>query len=201
MATAPTINFDNLYEIESISGDLRESSFSTSLKNGKVVPLSVRINNQSHALLPNVYNIAFGPLNTRGRINDKVELTHADYSRVFSTILFSAYAYLKSNPGHYLGIDGSDNARAYYYYRALQRNFNYLDKHFRMFGIKYYVRITRFGKTQYDNPFDFEDIMPYPFRIRKGMPLARTRCIIISSLTSNNSLILQLKRINKTPYI
>jgi hypothetical protein len=36
-----------------------------------------------------------------------------------------------------------------------------------MFGIKYYVRITRYGKTQYDNPFDFEDIQPYPDRIVK----------------------------------
>lgn len=173
MATAPTIDFDNLYEIGNISTDLRESDFTTSLKNGKAVPLSVRISNQSHALLPNVYNLAFGPLNGKGRINDKVELTHTDYSKVFSTILFTAYAYLKANPGHYLGIDGSDNARAYYYYRALQRNFNYLDKHFRMFGIKYYVRITRFGKTQYDNPFDFEDIMPYPFRITKAYPVSQ----------------------------
>lgn len=168
MAVPLKIDFDNLYEIENISEDLRFSSFNTTLDSGRVVPLIVKISNQSHALLPNVYNFAFGPLNAKGKINDKAELTHTDYSKVFSTILFSALAYLKTNPDHYLGIDGSDNARAYFYYRALQRNFAYLDKHFRMYGIKYFVRITRFGKTQYDNPFDFEDIMPYPFRIDKG---------------------------------
>ncbi|HVK46653.1 MAG TPA: hypothetical protein VM488_02385 [Pseudobacter sp.] len=173
MSVSPKIDFDELYEIENISEDLRYSYFNSKLENGRDISLSVKISNQCHALLPNVYNISFGPLNARGKINDKAELTHADYSKVFSTILFSAYAYLKNNPTHYLGIDGSDNARAYFYYRALQRNFNFLDKYFRMFGVKYYVRITRFGKTQYDNPFDFEDIMPYPFRIRKGEQISQ----------------------------
>lgn len=168
MAANLKIDFKNLYEIDNISADLRVSTFSTKLNNGQALPLIVKISNQSHALLPNVYNLAFGPLNSKGKIDDKAELTHADYSKVFSTILFSALAYLKTNPDHYLGIDGSDNARAYFYYRALQRNFPYLNQHFRMFGVKYFVRITRFGKTQYDNPFDFEDIMPYPFRIEKG---------------------------------
>jgi hypothetical protein len=168
MSVSFKIDFDNLYDIENISADLRFSSFTTRLNNGQELPLNVKISNQSHALLPNVYNLAFGPLNAKGKIDDKAELKHADYSKVFSTILFSALAYLESNPGHYLGIDGSDNARAYFYYRAVQRNFPYLSRHFRMFGVKYFVRITRFGKTQYDNPFDFEDIMPYPFRIDKG---------------------------------
>lgn len=168
MSASVKIDFDNLYDIENISPDLKFSTFNTALDDGRSLPLLVKISNQSHDLLPNVYNLAFGPLNRKGKVDDKAELKHADYSKVFSTILFSAVAYLKNNPDHYLGIDGSDNARAYFYYRALQRNFNYLDQHFRMFGIKYFVRITRFGKTQYDNPFDFEDIMPYPFRIRKG---------------------------------
>ncbi len=168
MAVPVKIDFDTLYDIENISPDLKFSSFTTALNDGRTLPLMVKISNQSHALLPNVYNLSFGPLNAKGKIDDKAELKHMDYSRVFSTILFSALAYLQNNPDHYLGIDGSDNARAYFYYRALQRNFNYLDRHFHMYGIKYFVRITRFGKTQYDNPFDFEDILTYPLRIKKG---------------------------------
>jgi hypothetical protein len=173
MAVNVKIDFDSLYDIENISPDLKFSSFRTQLNNGIEMPLVVRISNQSHALLPNVYNLSFGPLNAKGKLDDKAELTHSNYSKVFSTILFSALAYLETNPGHYLGIDGSDNARAYFYYRALQRNFGYLDKHFRMYGVKYYVRISRFGKTQYDNPFDFEDIIPYPFRIGKDDPISQ----------------------------
>ena len=165
MAVRVKIDFDKVYDFDEISPGFNLSSFNTRLQDGKEIPLKVRISNQAHALLPNVYNLAFGPLNKQGKIDDRAELTHSDYSKVFSTILFSAYAYLRQNPGHYLGIDGSDNTRAYFYYRALQRNFAYLDRHFHMYGVKYFVRITRFGKTQYDNPFDFQDIMPYPSKI------------------------------------
>jgi len=173
MAVQLKINFDNLYDIASISEDLKFSSFDGVLKNGQAIPLNVKIGQQHHPLLPNVYNLAFGPLDKKGKIDDKAELNYTDYSRVFSTILFSALAYLKNNPDHYLGIDGSDNARAYFYYRAMQRNFDYLDKYFRMYGVKYFVRITRFGKTQYDNPFDFEDIMAYPYKVEKGAAISQ----------------------------
>jgi hypothetical protein len=166
MSASFKIDFEYLYEIEEISPDLKFASFNSILRNGTSIPLITKISNQCHELLPDVYNLAFGPMNKKGKIDDKAELNHADYSKVFSTILFTALTYLKSNPTHYLGIDGSDNARAYFYYRAIKRNFKYLDQHFRMFGVKYFVRISRFGKTQYDNPFDFEDIMPYPFRIQ-----------------------------------
>jgi hypothetical protein len=84
----------------------------------------------------------------------------------------SAYTYLKSNPSHYLGIDGSDNRRAILYFRMLQRNYEYLSRYFNIYGLKYYVRITRFGKRQYDNPFDFTDIEPYPEEITKSMKIS-----------------------------
>jgi hypothetical protein len=125
----------------------------------------VEISNETHELLPDVYNLAFGPLDAKGRINDKAELPHKDYSKVFSTILFEAWTYLKKNKDHYIGIDGSDNSRAYLYHMFIQRNYLYLNNYFNIYGIKYYVRITRFGKTQYDNPFDFSDIQTYPERI------------------------------------
>ena len=173
MSVRVKIDFDDVYKFDEISPGFHLSSFNTRLENGKPVSLKVKISNRSHALLPNVYNLAFGPLNKQGKIDDKAELTHTDYSKVFSTILFSAYAYLKQNPDHYLGVDGSDNTRAYFYYRALQRNFAYLDRHFNMFGIKYFVRITRFGKTQYDNPFDFQDIIPYPYKIGAGHEISQ----------------------------
>src|SRR5688572_3315513 len=98
MSVPVKIDFDKLYEIDNISEDLRFSSFTTMLKSGSEMPLAVKISNQSHALLPNVYNLAFGPLNAKGKIDDKAGLGHNDYSKVFSTILFSALAYLQSNP-------------------------------------------------------------------------------------------------------
>jgi hypothetical protein len=172
MAVAVSIDFDNTYEIEPISEDLRVSTFNTELANGEEIPLRVEISSEAHELLPSVYNLAFGPINKKGKIDDNAEIAHADYSKVFSSILLAALTYLTDHPEQYLGIDGSNNARAYLYYRFLQRNFDYLDQFFEMYGLKYYVRITRFGKNQYDNPFDFEDVQPMTARITKDQSIS-----------------------------
>lgn len=74
---------------------------------------------------------------------------------------------------HLLGIDGSDYARAHLYFRFIQGNFEYLDRYFRIYALKYYVRITRFGKAHYDDPFDFNDILPQMERINKSMEAPR----------------------------
>src|SRR5215813_7679306 len=101
MAVSPTIDFNNLYELENVPSDLKTSSFNTQLDSGQSLLISVKISDQSHVLLPNVYNLAFGPLNKQGKIDDRAELTHQDFSKVFSTILFFALSYLKANPEHY----------------------------------------------------------------------------------------------------
>jgi hypothetical protein len=178
MAVAIKLDFDNTYVIEPLTDDLRVSTFTTYLEDGSQVPLRVEISSQPHALLPSVFNLAFGPTNSKGEIDDKAEITHKDYSKVFSSILLAGLSYLTDHSDQYLGIDGSNNARAYLYYRFLQRNFEYLDQFFEIFGLKYYVRISRFGKNQYDNPFDFNDVVPMTDRIRKGM-------VIMSNLMYN----------------
>src|ERR1700733_1125325 len=98
MSVSPKIDFQNVYEPESISSDLKFSSFNTELDSGQALPIVVKISDQPHQLLPNVYNLSFGPLNKHGKIDDRAELTHKSYSKVFSTILFFAFAYLKKNP-------------------------------------------------------------------------------------------------------
>ena len=169
MAVKVDINFDDVYTLSGLSEDKRIGVFETTLSEGQQVPLYIRISNDAHDLLPNVYNLAFGPLDKKGRIDDKAELSHSDYSRVFSTILLTGLNYLKSNTGQYLGVDGSTHSRALLYYRFIQRNFDYLNQYFSMHGLKYYVRISRLGKRQYDDPFDFNDIFPFPETITKGM--------------------------------
>lgn len=169
MGVAVTLDFDNTYDIDPLSDDLRVSTFTSDLDDGSRVPLRVEISSEPHALLPSVFNLAFGPTNRKGEIDDKAEIAHKDYSKVFSSILLAALTYLTDHSDQYLGIDGSNNARAYLYYRFLQRNFAYLDQFFEMYGLKYYVRISRFGKNQYDNPFDFNDVIPMTDRIKGGM--------------------------------
>jgi|SRR6185312_3506535 len=186
MAVAVKLDFDNTYEIDPLSDDLRVSSFTSELQDGSPAPLRVEISSEPHALLPSVFNLAFGPTNAKGEIDDRAEIAHKDYSKVFSSILLAGLTYLTDHPDQYLGIDGSNNARAYLYYRFLQRNFGYLDHFFEMYGLKYYVRISRFGKNQYDNPFDFDDVIPMTDRISIGM--------VIRSNLMYNYFIFKLKR-------
>src|SRR5450432_2430217 len=168
MAARVKIDFENVYELEEVSSDLKLAGFYTHLENGDDVLLNIRVSNDEHELMPNVYNLSFGPLDRKGNINDRAELAHLDYSKVFSTILLSAFTYLEQNTNHYLGVDGLDNNSAYFYYRSMMRNIDYLDKQFDIYGIKYFVRISRLGKAQYDNPFDFEDIMIELYKIAPG---------------------------------
>lgn len=53
------------------------------------------------------------------------------------------------------------------YYRFIKSNYDYLNEFFTIKGLKYYVRISRLGKYDYDNPFDFEDVVTYPNEIYK----------------------------------
>jgi hypothetical protein len=165
MAARVIIDLENVYDLEVFTPDLKLGSFRSRLENGDEVLLNIRISSVAHELLPSVYNLAFGPVDKKGNIIDRIELRHIDYSKVFSTILLSVLTYFKQNQNHFLGVDGSDNNRAYFYYRAMMRNFEYLNRRFDMDGIKYFVRISRFGKTQYDNPFDFDDIKPESYKI------------------------------------
>lgn len=169
MAISTKIDFDNIYTVEPVESSTYKSLFKTELDGGMLADMHVEVSNEPEELLPNVYNLSFGPLNRKGRIDDSIRVAHADYSKVFSTILFDARTWLLYNPDYYIGIDGSSNARAYLYYRFIRRNYDYLNNYFNMYGIKYYVRITRFDKKQYDNPFDFADIRPYGEKLEKDM--------------------------------
>jgi len=167
MSRRVTIDFENTIGFDALSKDLKTANFKTMLEDGNPVNLKIEISNEEHELMPNMYNLAFGPIDVKGKIDDRAQLTHKDYSAVFSTILLAALGYLNKNQGHSIGVDGSNNSRAYLYWRYLQHNYEYLSHYFEFFGIKYYVRISRFGKLQYDNPFDFADIIPASIPIYK----------------------------------
>ena len=186
MVLKSKIDFSNRYEVTHLSNDLRVSQFNAILENDHSIPLQVGISAEEHELLEKVFNMSFGPLNAKGKIDDKVQLPHKDPSKTFSTILYTTLTYLSAYPSHGIGIDGSTNSRAFLYYRVLQQNFDYLNQRFKMYGLKYYVRISRLGKNQYDNPFDFWDIKSDPEKIRKGVK--------IPSDQMYNYLVLKLKK-------
>jgi hypothetical protein len=164
------INLENCYDIIESREDLKLHRFNTVLKDGQIKTLGVSIGETAHPLLPDVYNLAFGPIDDNNTINDKIEIPHENLSKMFSTIILIALTFLAENPDSYLGIDGSNNARAYMYYRCINNNFDYLSDFFKLFGVKYYVRILR-KKNDDDQHYtaDTEDTIAIPNEIKKGV--------------------------------
>lgn len=158
MAVAVKFNLQNTYPLVPEFNNTSIAVFEAELEDGNTVLLRTVVSNEDHPVTPNVYNLSFGPPLGPGRIDDLVSLRYRNYSKVFSTILLHASIFLDKHPGRFIGIDGSTNNRAYLYFRMIQQNYEMLAQYFNIYGIKYYVRITRYGKLQYENPFDFDDI-------------------------------------------
>jgi hypothetical protein len=152
------LDFGRTYSIDPEEGSLNKGIFYTVLRSGQKKRMMMEISTTPHPHMKNIYNLAFGPLNRKGRIKDKELIIHADYSKAFSTILFFAKRYLEEAPDHAIGLDGSTNSRAYLYFRIIRQNYDYLSEQFEMYGVKYYVRLKRKGPELYENPFDFRDV-------------------------------------------
>ncbi|SMD31791.1 hypothetical protein SAMN04488029_0128 [Reichenbachiella faecimaris] len=169
MALNIKINLGDCYELEDVSNDLSSSKFVTTLSDDSEVEIGVLIGNTSHTLLTEVYNLAFGPVDKNNAINDTAKLTHKDHSKTFSTIVLASLTFLSANPDKYLGIDGSNNARAYLYFRIIQNNYDQLSQYFEISGVNYYVRILRKTKdTDSSHPVDSNDMEAIPRPIQKG---------------------------------
>lgn len=157
------IDFENRYEPTLQDNDFRFSTFESVLSDGMTVQLGIKISTEEHPYMRDVYNLAFGPLNKNLQLDDRAKLTHQDHSKVFSTIVFAGLSFLTEHKGKYLGIDGSNTARAYMYYRCIQNNFEYLNSFFIIYGVNYYLRILRDGSSDYDP----EDLLAIPRLIAK----------------------------------
>ena len=117
--------------------------------------------------MPNVHNLAFGPLDENKDIDDIVKLQHKDHSKVFSTIVFEAFTFLNEHRNKFVGIDGSTTSRAYMYYRCIQNNYDYLTSYFSIYGVNYYARIFRNGIIDTNN----DNILRLPTAIKKGQQI------------------------------
>ncbi|SFD90940.1 hypothetical protein SAMN05518672_103806 [Chitinophaga sp. CF118] len=170
------INFENVYPLNAVSTDSNKSYFFTELVNGERLKIIVEIEQVKNPFVNDFLSLAFGPAGTDGEINDFAAVKHLDYSKAFSTVIFYALTFMKNNPGIYLGIDGSDFRRAYLYYRILQRNYDYLNDYFRIYGIKYYVRLLR-GKDKNDSlNIDEQEVKSIPTSITKT-PLTKHKSL------------------------
>jgi hypothetical protein len=94
MALNIKINFNDCYSIRTLDNKYLLSKFDTELKNGGFVPMGITISDGMHPIIPNVYNLAFGPIDKFNQIDDKAKLCHLNHSKVFSTIVLIALSFL-----------------------------------------------------------------------------------------------------------
>lgn len=169
MALNIRIDLNDCYNTQPVTSDLRLIGFHTQLADGDFRKIGISFQDHAHDQLAGIDNLAFGPIDNNNVIDDAVKLNHADHSKLFSTIVLSAISFLTAHPDRLIGIDGSNNARAYLYFRIIQNNFDTLSQHFDIFGLKYYVRILRKAKDTDENyPVDPADITTIPSPIVKG---------------------------------
>jgi len=83
-----TINLDDVFEPVAVSEDLSQYLFESELKNGRVVTLKMKITFNNDPLLPNVYNMGFGPLVGDDGIDDEIKLKHRNTNKVFHPLFF-----------------------------------------------------------------------------------------------------------------
>lgn len=157
------IDLNDTFDAIKVDEGLRHFTFNSILKNDDSVEIHVIITEHPDPLLPNVFNLGFGPLGDDGEINDQINLKHKNVSKVFSTVLFFAITFLEENNDkpYSIGIDGSNEIRAYLYHRMFRYNNEHLSDTILTVGIDWYVKLLRNGT-------DIE-------RDRAGLPLFKPR--------------------------
>lgn len=144
------INLEDTYEPLYVSDDLTEFVFNSELKDASTVDLHVKFRNIKNVFLPNVYNLAYGPLGHNGKIDDKIKLHHQNVNKLFSTIVFFAITFLDTYKERKVGIDGSNDGRAYWYHRMFQSNYEELADLVIIIGVDWYVKLLRDGSVESD---------------------------------------------------
>lgn len=152
------IDLNNIYTPSYVSPELDHFIFEGVLKDDSTINLHVNIIPHPEELLPNVYNFAFGPLDSNNQINDCIKLKHKDVSKLFSTLILYGLTFLnEKSPDSFIGIDGSDDLRAILYHKIFKSNIKNLKNIISVIGVDWYVKLLR-NRTEIEldtqgNPF------------------------------------------------
>lgn len=144
------INFNNTYELLSRSLDFSKTLFQSVDQMGEAILLKIQITPLGDPFLPNVYNLSFGPPLEDGTVDDQIKIHYKDKSKMFSTVILFTLTFLKENPTATIGLDGSNDARAYLYHRMFLTNRDYFKEYFVSFGVDWFVRLLRNNSVETD---------------------------------------------------
>lgn len=141
------IDLDDTFEALTASEDLKRFTFNSELIDNTHLELHVLISEHPDPLLLDVYNLAFGPPGKDNEIDDDIAVCHKNLNKVFSTILLFAITFLQDNKDNQysIGIDGSDERRAYLYHRMFRYNKVSLSDSIVTVGVDWYVKLLRNG--------------------------------------------------------
>jgi len=165
------INFESIFEPIEVAEDLSFMTFYSTIITGEDILIKVEIEPLGDPLLPNVYNLAFGPLNDGGGINDTANINHKNIGKMFSTILSYSLFFLQHNADNNIniGLDGSSDVRAYLYHRMFQTNKKHLDEFFSSIRVDWYARLLRNQDIERDEDGNaFFKPRPEPFDYKRA---------------------------------
>lgn len=79
MALNIKIDFNDCHPVKTVSPNSLLTTFNTVLKNGDTIPIGINISEAMHPLIPNTYNLSFGPIDKSNQIDDTVKLDHMNH--------------------------------------------------------------------------------------------------------------------------
>ena len=144
------LDLDNTYAPVEGASDWSSMTFLSELKNDTNMMIRVEIKALKYPYLPDVFNLAFGPAGS-GKIDDNALINHKNVSKVFSTIILFTLKFLRIHPDASIGLDGSNDVRAYLYHRMYLLNRLYLSRYFITSGVDWFVRLLRSGDLERDS--------------------------------------------------
>jgi hypothetical protein len=166
------IDLDDTFDAITASEDLKRFTFNSELKDDTNLELHVLISDHPDPFLPNVFNLAFGPLGKDNEIDDTIAVCHKNINKVFSTVLLFAITFLEDNNDkqYSIGIDGSDERRAYLYHRMFRYNYGTLSDTIVAVGVDWYVKLLRNGKDieRDSNGLPLFKPRPEPFDLKRN---------------------------------
>lgn len=91
------LNLNETYKHNSV--DLLNMTFHSPCIDQPDTLMKVELQEHPDSQFKDVYNMAFGPLNEKNKLDDTAKIKHADTDKMFSTVLVFGLMFLQKYPG------------------------------------------------------------------------------------------------------
>lgn len=166
------VNHDDYYDgIRSAIKEHAAFDFKAPLEDGRFVNLRIEVDRKPHEHLEYVHELKFGPVDNKGRIDERSDLVYADYSMIISIIMRFAMEYLRLYPDRLIGMNTNNDNREHSRYNIIMREIEQVSRYFYVLGVNLYVRLNCPVSMDYKNPFNFQEIFPETILLSKELDI------------------------------